>query len=106
MKRLLISLLLISFLISATEKVEKEEVGRYQLEVTTYALKGKVYIVEAVFDTKTGKATFPGIDAIQKQVYNEMTADGLPEGGDAQAVKESHKLAEEIVEELERLNSV
>ena len=55
MKRLLISLLLISFLISATEKVEKEEVGRYQLEVTTYTLKGKVYIVEAVLDTKTGK---------------------------------------------------
>ena len=36
-------------------------------------------------------------NTIQKQVYNEMTADGLPPGGDAQAVKESHKLAEEIV---------
>ena len=44
------------------------------------------------------KSTFPGIDAIQKQVYNEMTSDGLPEGGDTQAVLESHKLAEEIVE--------
>ena len=33
----------------------------------------------------------------QKQLYNEMTSDGLPVGGDAQAVKESHKLAEEIV---------
>jgi len=55
MKRLLISLLMVSLLISAPKKVEEKEVGRYQLEVTTYALKGKVYIVEAVFDTKTGK---------------------------------------------------
>ena len=52
---------------------------------------------DAGVDVESGKATFPGVDAIQKQVYNEMTADGLPEGGDAQAVKESHKLAEEIV---------
>ena len=34
----------------------------------------------------------------QKQLYNEMTSDGLPEGGDAQAVKESHRLAEELVD--------
>ena len=34
---------------------------------------------------------------IQKQIYTEMTSDGLPEGGDAQAVKESHRLAEQIV---------
>ena len=52
---------------------------------------------DAGVDVESGKATFPGVDAIQKQVYNEMTADGLPEGGDAQAVKESHKLAEEII---------
>ncbi len=38
---------------------------------------------------------------IQKQAYLEMTSDGLPEGGDAQAVLESHKLAEEIVEAQE-----
>jgi hypothetical protein len=31
----------------------------------------------------------------QKQIYNEMTSDGLPAGGDTQAVLESHKLAEE-----------
>ena len=31
----------------------------------------------------------------QKQAYNEMTSDGLPEGGDTQAVLESRKLAEE-----------
>ena len=36
-------------------------------------------------------------DDIQKQIYNEMTADGLPAGGDSEAVMESHKLAEEIV---------
>ena len=35
---------------------------------------------------------------VQKQAYNEMTSDGLPSGGDAQAVLESHKLAEEIVD--------
>ena len=34
---------------------------------------------------------------LQKQIYNELTSDGLPSGGDAQAVLESHKLAEEIV---------
>jgi hypothetical protein len=35
---------------------------------------------------------------LQKQAYMEMTSDGLPEGGDAQAVLESHKLADEIVD--------
>ncbi len=55
-------------------------------------------------DTMTGHdhgKVWPGTDAIQKQLYNEMTSDGLPEGGDAQAVLESHKLAEEIVEAQE-----
>ena len=33
----------------------------------------------------------------QEQIYREYTSDGLPSGGDAQAVLESHKLAEEIV---------
>ena len=37
-------------------------------------------------------------EGIQKQAYMEMTSDGLPEGGDAQAVLESHKLADEIVD--------
>jgi len=40
-------------------------------------------------------------EGLQKQAYMEMTSDGLPEGGDAQAVLESHKLAEEIVEAQE-----
>ena len=40
-------------------------------------------------------------EGIQKQAYLEITSDGLPEGGDAQAVLESHKLAEEIVEAQE-----
>ena len=53
---------------------------------------------DAGVDIETGKATFPGIDAIQKQAYNEMTADGLPPGGDRQAVIDSHRLAEEIVD--------
>jgi hypothetical protein len=44
-----------SFLISAN--VEEKEVGRYQIAVSTVisAKTGKQYIVETVFDTKTGK---------------------------------------------------
>ena len=54
MKRFLIVLLLVSFLIP--KNVEEAEVGRYQLAVSTYtSLKGKIYIVETVLDTKTGK---------------------------------------------------
>jgi len=40
-------------------------------------------------------------EGLQKQAYMEMTSDGLPEGGDAQAVLESQKLAEQIVEAQE-----
>ena len=40
-------------------------------------------------------------EELQRQAYMEMTSDGLPVGGDAQAVLESHKLAEEIVEAQE-----
>tara|TARA_B100000287_G_scaffold24025_1_gene23414 strand:+ start:1607 stop:1843 length:237 start_codon:yes stop_codon:yes gene_type:complete len=51
MKKLLIGLLLISFLISA-----ETEVGRYQLETVVYeSKKGTIYIVETILDTKTGK---------------------------------------------------
>ncbi len=38
---------------------------------------------------------------VQKQIYSEMTSDGLPEGGDTQAVLDSRKLAEEIVDNKE-----
>ena len=40
-------------------------------------------------------------EELQRQAYMEMTSDGLPVGGDAQAVLDSHKLAEEIVEAQE-----
>ena len=51
MNKLLIGLLLISFLVSA-----ETEIGRYQLETLVYeSKKGKIYIVETVLDTKTGK---------------------------------------------------
>ncbi len=55
MKKLLIGLLLVSFMISAEPK--KEEVGRHKVEVTTYvnSVNGKTYVLESVFDTKTGK---------------------------------------------------
>ena len=54
MKKFLIGLLLISFMVSAEPK--KEEVGRYKIEITTYVnSKGKTYVLETIFDTKTGK---------------------------------------------------
>ena len=55
MKKLLIGFLLVSFLVSAEPK--KEEVGRYKIEITTYvnSKNGKTYVLETIFDTKTGK---------------------------------------------------
>ncbi len=54
MKKLLIGLLLVSFMVSAEPK--KEEVGRYKIEITTYVnSKGKTYVLEKIFDTKLGK---------------------------------------------------
>ena len=41
MKKLLIGLLLVSFMVSAKTIVEKEEIGRYKIEVTTYVNKKK-----------------------------------------------------------------
>ena len=56
MKKLLIGLLLVSFMVSAKTIVEKEEIGRYKIEVTTYvSKKGSVFVLETVFDTKLGK---------------------------------------------------
>ena len=55
MKKFLIGLLLISFMVSA-EPEKKEEVGRYKIEVTTYvSKKGNIYVLETIFDTKLGK---------------------------------------------------
>ena len=58
MKKFLIGLLLISFMVSA-EPEKKEEVGRYKVEVTSYISNrtGKMYILETTIDTKTGKVT-------------------------------------------------
>ena len=55
MKKLLIGLLLVSFMVSA--EPEKEEVGRYKIEITTYvnSKNGKTYVLETIFDTKLGK---------------------------------------------------
>ena len=58
MKKLLLVLLLVSFMVGAktiTDDVKKE-IGRYKIEVTTYtSKKGSVFVLETVFDTKTGK---------------------------------------------------
>ena len=55
MTKLLIGMLMLSFLVASTEP--EPEIARYQIEVTTYTTpkKGKVYILETVLDTKTGK---------------------------------------------------
>ena len=54
MKRFLIGLMLISFMVSA--EPQKEEIGRYKIEIITYVnSKGKTYVLETIFDTKTGK---------------------------------------------------
>ena len=55
MKKFLIGLLLVSFMVSA-EPEKKEEGGRYKIEVTTYvSKKGNIYVLETIFDTKLGK---------------------------------------------------
>ena len=55
MKKLLIGLMLVSFMVSA--EPEKKEVGRYKVEVTSYVSNktGKMYILETTIDTKNGK---------------------------------------------------
>ena len=56
MKKFLIGLLLVSFMVSAKTIVEEKEIGRYKIEVTTYvSKKGNIYVLETVFDTKLGK---------------------------------------------------
>jgi hypothetical protein len=52
MKRLLIGLLLVSFMVSA-----EAEIGRYKVKVTTYISPktNNLYVLETTFDTKTGK---------------------------------------------------
>ena len=58
MKKLLIVLFFVSFMVGAktiTDEV-KEDIGRYKIEITTYtSKKGNVFVLETVFDTKTGK---------------------------------------------------
>ena len=57
MKKLLIGLLLVSFMVSAKTIVEEKEIGRYKIEITTYvnSKNGKTYVLETIFDTKLGK---------------------------------------------------
>ena len=52
MKKFLIGLLLVSFMVSA-----EPEIGRYKVEVTSYISNrtGKMYILETTIDTKIGK---------------------------------------------------
>ena len=52
MKKLLMGLLLVSFLVSA-----EPEIGRYKIEITTYISPktNKLYVLETTFDTMTGE---------------------------------------------------
>ena len=54
-------------------------------------------MVEEINETPNDMKLGGKIREIKDQIYREMTADGLPQGGDVQAVLESQKLAEEIV---------
>ena len=64
MKKCILIFLFVSFVFS-------NEIGRYQLETTTYtSKKGSVYIVETVLDTKTGK--------IVKRTKKKATSYKLP----------------------------
>ena len=63
-RKLILIFLFVSFAFS-------NEIGRYQLETTTYtSKKGSVYIVETVLDTKTGK--------IVKRTKKKATSYKLP----------------------------
>ena len=78
-----------------TRRMTDEEYGYYKnrkFYTESYAMDSNSY--DAGVDPKD-------YDSIQKQAYNEMSSDGLPPGGDAQAVRESHRLAEEIVDNTE-----
>jgi len=57
MKKLLIGLLLVSFMVSAEPEKKEKEVGRYKVEITSYISNrtNKMYILETTIDTKTGK---------------------------------------------------
>ena len=49
-------IILLMFSLVFSEVDIEEENGRYQLTTTTYtSKKGKIYIVETVLDTRTGK---------------------------------------------------
>ena len=79
-----------------TRRMTDEEYGYYKnrkFYTESYAMDSNSY--DAGVDPKD-------YDSIQKQAYNEMSSDGLPPGGDAQAVRESHRLAEEIVDTTDK----
>ena len=73
-----------------------DEVKGWEEAVAKHDLGGSYESTDTMTGHDHGKV-WTEADAIQKQVYMEMTSDGLPEGGDTQAVKESHILAEQIV---------
>ena len=51
-----------------------------------------------IYKATTGDKKDIKLPNLKRQAYNELSADGLPPGGDAQAVRDANKLAEEIAE--------
>lgn len=62
-------------------------------------LKETKHFADDFHEGKDGDYVYSGdLKDAQQQAYNELSADGLPPGGDAQATRDAQKLAEEIAE--------
>ena len=62
-------------------------------------LKETKHFADDFHEGKDGDYVYSGdLKDAQQQAYSELTADGLPTGGDSQAVLDSHKLAQDIAE--------
>jgi len=62
-------------------------------------LKETKHFADDFHEGRDGDYVYSGdLKDAQQQAYNELSADGLPPGGDAQATRDAQKLAEEIAE--------
>ena len=62
-------------------------------------LKETKHFADDFHEGKDGDYVYSGdLKDAQQQAYSELSADGLPSGGDAQVTRDANKLAEEIAE--------
>lgn len=62
-------------------------------------LKETKHFADDFHEGKDGDYVYSGdLKDAQQQAYSELSADGLPPGGDAQVTRDANKLAEEIAE--------